>query len=49
MPGEVSGISARTCTNELTIPDYRVGPEELAARLRHVLRVFDMLPQFDTI
>ena len=47
--GEMSGISARTCTNELTIPDYRVGHIELASRLLHVLRVFDMVPQFDTI
>eukprot|EP01052_Picozoa_sp_SAG31_P036799 SAG31_NODE_4645_length_3075_cov_147.262433_3_plen_105_part_00 len=47
--GAISGISARTCTNELTIPDYRVGPSELSSRLRHVLQVFDMLPQFDTI
>lgn len=47
--GETTVISARTCTNELTVPDYRVTGRELAQRLFLLLEAYEVLPQFDTI
>ena len=47
--GEVTMISARTCTNELTVPDYNVSGRELAQRLVRLLEAFEVLPEFDTI
>ena len=47
--GEVTMITARTCTNELTVPDYGVSGRELAQRLLRLLEAYEVLPQFDTI
>ena len=47
--GVTSVISARTCTNELTVPNYRIGAPELTERLQLLLQAYEALPQFDTI
>ena len=47
--GVTSVISARTCTNELTVPNYRIEAPELTERLQLLLQAYEALPQFDTI
>ena len=41
--GEESIITARTCTSELTVPDWRITPMELRERLVHSVHMAEIV------